>query len=149
MIFRLLALWTSKDILPASITCDTTCEAMRHHRLLRLSKVGAVTIEAWSSSLSLPYDAAAACQAGSNAPSVRCRSLVNGLHAQGSILQHHRLVSGNIVSEYLEFNRLHCRTILDFLADCSSRVRYTTSVCTGALPLGAAATVSRRNSSAG
>jgi hypothetical protein len=46
MKFRLLALWPSKDILPASITCDTACEAMRQHRLLRLSKVGAVTIEA-------------------------------------------------------------------------------------------------------
>jgi hypothetical protein len=46
MKFRLLALWPSKDILPAPITCDTACEAMRHHRLLRLSKVGAVTIEA-------------------------------------------------------------------------------------------------------
>jgi hypothetical protein len=27
MKFRLLALWPSKDILPASITCDTACEA--------------------------------------------------------------------------------------------------------------------------
>jgi hypothetical protein len=45
MKFRLLSLWPSKDILPAPITCDTACEAMRHHRLLRLNKVGAVTIE--------------------------------------------------------------------------------------------------------
>jgi hypothetical protein len=28
-----------KGLLPASITCDTACEAMRHYRLLRLSKV--------------------------------------------------------------------------------------------------------------
>jgi hypothetical protein len=40
MKFRLLALWPSKDILPAPITCDTACEAMRHHRLLRRNKVG-------------------------------------------------------------------------------------------------------------
>jgi hypothetical protein len=46
MKFLLLALWPSKDILPAPITCDSACEAMRNHRLLRLNKVGTVTIEA-------------------------------------------------------------------------------------------------------
>ena len=46
MKFRLLTLWPSKDVLPASIGCDTACEAMCHHKLLRLNKVGAVTIEA-------------------------------------------------------------------------------------------------------
>ena len=47
MKFGLLTQWPSGDILPASMNCDSACEAMRHHRLLRLSKVmGVVTIEA-------------------------------------------------------------------------------------------------------
>jgi hypothetical protein len=47
MKFRLLTQWPSSDILPASITCDSACEALRHHSLLRLGKVvGVVTIEA-------------------------------------------------------------------------------------------------------
>jgi hypothetical protein len=46
MKFRVLTQWPSKDILPAAIACDSACEAMRRHRLLRLSKlVGTVTIQ--------------------------------------------------------------------------------------------------------